>query len=201
MQIQFSGVKERIGSFLVGLEHGKYLIISVPATSAANMRGIFTRGKMLLVRYIHEGIVLGFESSVIDTILTPVQLIFLRYPVSVENLNLRKHVRRQCYLPASVIIDNKKTDGFMLDISEGGCKYSLKALLDVDSSALQIDRTITMEMSLPEVNGKLSVTGKLKNYKYDSDCLLMGILFTDVPAETRAGLQQYLTKMEEWESG
>jgi len=201
VQVQFPGVKERIVSILIGLEHGKYMIISVPGLSTSGMRSMFSRGKMLLGRYIHEGMVLGFESSVIDTILAPIPLIFLRYPSKVENCNLRKHVRRQCYLPAVVIIDGKPIDGFVLDISEGGCKFSLKAILELEMMALQVDRIVAMELSLPEVEGRLSVTGKLRNYKYDADSVNIGIQFTEVPAQTRAGLKQYLIKMEEWESG
>ena len=120
--IQIEGTKIRFKSNLVGVERDAYLIVKTP-----NMPGIgnkITAGDTVIVRYLSEGSVFGFESVIEGSIVRPARLIFIKYPKFVECKSIRRFKRISCNIPATGDINGAEFKGMIVDISKGGCRFS-----------------------------------------------------------------------------
>ena len=78
LQIQVQGFPNRLKSYLVGKEEGRYLIIKIPMVG--NPEEFFAKDKELVVRYVHEGSVFGFRSQVMLSILDSLNVVFVKFP-------------------------------------------------------------------------------------------------------------------------
>jgi hypothetical protein len=75
LHIQLSVKAERITTKLIGMDAGAYLILQ-PQNPAKLIDQVF-KGKEVVVRYLSDGAVFGFESKVIDFMVQPARLLFL----------------------------------------------------------------------------------------------------------------------------
>jgi len=78
LHIQLSVKAERITTKLIGMDAGAYLILQ-PQNPAKLIDQVF-KGKEVVVRYLSDGAVFGFESKVIDFMVQPARLLFLTIP-------------------------------------------------------------------------------------------------------------------------
>ena len=124
--IELKGVKERQKSNLVGMAAGAYLIASLP--QMVGIRNLLDQAPNVLVRYVHMGEVFGFRTEVLGLMATPFPLMFLSYPATVERINLRQSARVDCHLPATLTFRETATEGMILDISSGGCRFTLRPM-------------------------------------------------------------------------
>jgi c-di-GMP-binding flagellar brake protein YcgR len=186
----------RVSSKLIGLEHGEYLIVSIPALSMSKIKSLFTHGKPVVVRYLHEGTALGFEANVLGMIINPVRLVFLNYPEKIQDMNLRKHRRSECYLPAEIVLGEKSSSGFINDISWGGCSFSCKNKASLDIDSLGVGNYIVIKFAVPGVEGKLEVNSIIRNFSVDSSNMFFGLQFEELPEDIKYKLNNYLGEMQ-----
>ncbi len=194
--LQLRQLSDRIPSKLVGLEHGKYLILSIPTLSPSDLSAYFKQGKSMVIRYVHEGAALGFESYVMGIIIQPVRLVFISYPDTVQDMNLRKHKRGDCYLPAEILFEDKPVHGFILDISRGGCGFTAKIKKDFNTDALAVGSSIFLKFPIPGVEGKLSIGCVIRNARTDHNGLFLGLQFWEFISDQKEKLFTYLEEME-----
>ena len=120
VQFQIEGRFDRHFSPLVGLERGKYLIIKTPKITGFT-NDIYA-GLPIIVRYLFQGTVFGFKSRILGQVLSPITLLLLEFPESVESHNLRTHQRCECYIPVHFSMGNGMMPGVLVDVSAGGCR-------------------------------------------------------------------------------
>ena len=194
--MQLRQLSVRVPSKLVGLEHGKYLIVSIPSLSVTDIKAYFTHGKIVVARYIHEGSALGFESVVMGMIIQPVRLVFLNYPKSIQDMNLRKHRRSDCYLPAEIVTDEDSNSGFILDISRGGCSFNCKSKTNIDVDTLSVGKKLTLKLAVPGFDGKLEIGCIIRNFRIDNANMIFGFQFDEIADEHKYKLYTYLDEMQ-----
>lgn len=193
--LQLRQLSIRVPSKLVGLEHGKYLIVSMPSLSVTDIKSYFTHGKVVVARYIHEGSALGFESMVMGMIIQPVRLVFLGYPKSIQDMNLRKHKRSECYLPAEISVIDESIHGFILDISRGGCSFNCKSKTNLDIDMLSVGKKLVIKFAVPGFEGKLEIYCIIRNFRIDNAHMFFGLQFDDIVEEQKYKLYSYLDEM------
>jgi len=88
MLVEPAGMGDRFKSEFVGMVRGGFIIVRVPRIPGIN-EFLYVE-KKVTVRYVHGGNVYGFESEVLMNQSGPFRLLFLRYPDTVEILNLRR---------------------------------------------------------------------------------------------------------------
>ncbi|HOP46096.1 MAG TPA: flagellar brake protein [Desulfobacteraceae bacterium] len=78
LSIQLQGLKERLSSFLIGMEPKSYLIIKTPLRESSEY--LVSEGSDLIIRYVHFGEVYGFHATALLSITNPTTITFLSFP-------------------------------------------------------------------------------------------------------------------------
>jgi len=160
---------------LVGMVPGEYLIIRVPPVPGILNR--LSNGDPVIVRYLFEGNLYGFNSSILTHIYKPALIMFLCYPEVVETLNLRKAQRVQCCFPVMLKKDGQEFKAVILDISLGGSRVGLD-MDGINSLSFEIDQTICLSFHLSGIAAQEQViNGTVKNFRKDEQHCEMGIQF------------------------
>lgn len=86
-QLDISGIDKRLFSELVGMEEGKFLIVKMPEEyHQKNMGSFVSNKKEIVVRYLENGVVYGFETYIMKAIYDPSELLFIDFPIKIEIL-------------------------------------------------------------------------------------------------------------------
>ena len=149
----------------------------------------------MIVRYIHDGYVFGFNAKLLDTLFVPAKILFITYPKTVEKFNLRASPRFQCMLPATFNFKDRSFPGIILDISEGGCRYLIKASEDRPLPLVEINQRAIVHFRLPGAEEKHSTFTLIKNMHIDFDELRFGLQFIDTPASVRRAVAGYIAEL------
>lgn len=195
LQLEIDGVAGRVRSELVGMEHGKYLIVKTPTVAhLGGIGGKLYAGNRVVVRYVYGGSVYGFETSVIDAIATPVRVVFLTCPKVVNERNIRSNRRIETLLPARIALGDQTAEGTVTDISTSGCHFRIKAHKGAAPFAVKnmIDKDVELSVQLPGVSGELSLLGKLKNERKEEGTVELGIAFGDLDEQTQSRIASYI---------
>ncbi len=196
LQIQSKGTKGYGLSSLVGKERGVYLIVHTPAIPNFFMK--LNKERQVIVRYIHEGVVYGFQCTLIHFIEKPVRLSFLSYPENIETINLRTHERVSCFLPASASVKNAVYEGVVLDLSISGCSF-YHMPEDIDSfPRIENEEAVTLSLQLMGGMDECSVTAVVKNSRRDNRKVMIGSEFRDMSPEIKEEIKKYIQKISDF---
>ena len=201
LQIQVKNYPGRLKSYLVGKEDGRFLIIKVPIVGEPTT--IFAPGQELVVRYVYQGNVYGFHSSIMYVLLDSFQVAFIEFPKKIENVNLRTFKRFDCYLPASLQVQARVQDrnlifqGTIIDISKGGCKMAIGLHeLEWVTEPLQIQSAVEIHVALPGVENELELRGKVKSMTKNDESLLLGVQFIELDGKAKTELYKFIAANE-----
>jgi len=198
LQMEIEGVEYRFKSTLVGMEPDKYLIIKTPmAPPSISIQVKLFRGSQIVVRYLDRGTVFGFQTKLIEAISTPVRLLFIECPRVIEHYDLRSHERIDCFLPAKIRSRDKDKQGTILDISEKGCRFLIKALKGEKLPSLRTDEQISLRCQFPGIEGEYVVSGKVKNIRRDEQEMALGIEFQETDPQVQNIIAQYISTIRE----
>ncbi|MCK5540509.1 MAG: flagellar brake protein [Deltaproteobacteria bacterium] len=199
LQLQVQGYPNRLKSYLVGREEGRYLIIKIPMVVGRKPEEVFAKDKELVVRYVHRGSVFGFRSPIMLPVLEPFNVAFVKFPKKIEDYNLRTHKRFDCSLPARLEVVTRHQDrtmrfkGVVGDISKGGCKATIGLEgLGLGKKSLKIQSAIAIFLFLPGVEGEFFLPGVVKSMSQDSEVLSLGIQFVDLSGNNQSQLDKFL---------
>ena len=173
--IQIEETNIRFKSNLVGVERDAYLIVKTPSISGIGNK--ITAGDTVIVRYLSEGSVFGFESTIEGSIVRPARLVFIKYPKFVECKSIRRFKRISCNIPSTGEINGAEFKGMIVDISKGGCRFSCQLHRRNDASSIKIDDDVDLSLKVMDSSENLYVMGTIRNLIQDSAHLNMGIQF------------------------
>ena len=106
----------------------------------------FAMGERIILRMVLGPHLVGFETDVVKKIENPL-IYFVRFPLQIEAISLRKTDRIQAFFPADVSGKGKTSEDVyvlktrILDISSGGCCFRSKTKLS-PKSEVQISFTL-----------------------------------------------------------
>jgi len=183
LQVQLSKrIKNReikVTTRIVGWSTPHFIIIHIPYLNGFPLE--MAPGAKCIIRFLNEGEVVGFESTVLKMQFDPIPLGFLSYPNKVENVSVRKEKRFKTLLPA--VIRVKKEDGnltegkgFILDLNSVGCLISTQ-------TAYKTDSTVLISFTLPTKDDVNDLVGNIKNIRASKDSKLLGIEFEEKSKE------------------
>lgn len=132
----------KLPSFFRGYSYPKYILIDGPVTRSGPV--VAVSGTFYVVRFIHMGLVYGYESMLMKQYSTPVSIWVMRYPDEIQTVNLRKSERMSTFIPASFDSGEGVITGAIVDISEGGGFFVAPS-----HAAIQPGQTAQMDMTLP----------------------------------------------------
>jgi c-di-GMP-binding flagellar brake protein YcgR len=175
----------------VGLKHGKFLLIDNPLV---NGNPYFNTDDKVIIRYLGDGTVFGFESRIISVTDIPCTMAYISYPNSIEEKSLRRSTRINTFLMGKVTFSEanvlgsgkpKKRESLILDLSIQGCMISV-------SEQFQEGHQVQIEFNLP--NGKLvqihdCVIRRVEKNKID---YFYGIEFINIDMQTSSVIEDFV---------
>jgi len=201
MLIEPQGMGDRFKTEFVGMGKGQFIIVRLPRIPGVNEH-LYVE-KKVTVRYVLHGNVYGFESEVLWTQAAPFRLLFLRYPSTIEILNLRKCQRVDCYLPVKVGVGEQGSgqytefEGMMLNLSCGGCQVVVDSV-DKQLPPLSVDDDAALEFHMMGATKSTRIVGRAKNLSFNKNRMYLGVMFDTIPDDVRHGIDNYVNSVAEY---
>lgn len=128
VMVQVPGENQRYWGRVIGSDPYEFFIIKLPMVPGITR--LTTAGTTLTLRLENEGELFGFSCEVISCTFKPQPLLILNYPATTERLQLRRHKRIKCLIPARLENEFFKSSIFIVDMSRGGCKLIMEVFKD-----------------------------------------------------------------------
>jgi hypothetical protein len=194
LQVQVEGLGHVLSS-LVGMEDELHLIIKTPLM--ADIATKLFQKNIIIVRYCYAGQVFGFRSTLLGMVKEPFRLCILSYPTKTETLNLRKHDRICCMLPAEIKMSQGLYDGLIEDISIGGCYFEFNSPEDGKFPSMKISDEALLSFDLPESEERVVLDIIVRAIKCDIRTLKLGVEFresldVDIHSPVYAAINSYI---------
>ena len=186
LQVSLEGRDRKMESELVGLKKYHYFIVKLP-------ENILYVGNKVVVRYMQGSKIYAFRSKVLANIFDPDILVFLHYPSTIEQQELRRSPRYPCSLPATAEIGYHVVQAVISDLSTLGAMLIVdKETSGLHESRLKTNTKITCSFYFPGSEQQYTFTGLLKNVMSRKHCLRVGLEFNEIGPEPRLLLTDYL---------
>lgn len=175
--------KMMYGSALLGWKEHAWLVCEWPLQLSPLTT--IPSGTPCTVSYLHDGKLVGYRTEIRDMVTSPVPLLFIAFPQTVEEMHLRKHVRVSSVEPALLMRTDRKATasssipssdyagGLVKDLSLGGCSIALART----PSWIRPGSTLRMEFELPGLGHVTNLTGVVKNSEVRENNETIGIEF------------------------
>jgi hypothetical protein len=175
LQLQIQGLGVTL-STLTGMEEGQYILIKTPPF--AELATKLHEKNHIIVRYVNGGEVFGFRTTLIAIIREPVRFSILSYPMNVESINLRKHERVNCMVPAGIkLVEGGHYEGIVVDMSIGGCSFEFNTPERGEFPLMKIDEEAALAINIPGNSESAVFNISLRSIKMDNKAMRIGIQF------------------------
>ncbi len=182
IQIEISHLK--YSSILYSFKAPDYLIIGLPV-QGGQVKYV-ENDTDVIFRFVDSGNAYGAQSYVLNSYTSPLPMMMIAYPETIESISVRTSDRIDTCLPAVFTSRNKKSiTGAVTNLSLGGVRFHYAG------SAPVLGETGRLEMKLPELDAPVSVSGTVKNS--DPEESDDGICFDQVVEDKSSPLHQYYT--------
>lgn len=168
----------RVSVRLLGFVADAYLVLRDLPARHGNMDFTLHYGEQVVLRYLHEGTVVGFRSYVLNMVKEPERLLFIAYPSEIQQYALRRANRIKCTLPSQLFVQGEQLAAVLADLSETGCKCVIRRQLVPalgDGGRLLSE---PVEIDAPGLDGnQLQLRGTVRRVVADAQFLRLGIQF------------------------
>ncbi len=167
---------------LVGIEHGKYLLLKVPGLLDRMGQDHF-KIKDLVIKSLYKGTIYAFRSKLMGIISKPSKLMFIEYPQKIEHHELRAHRRFKCSVVAQTEVECEERGGVIENISKGGCLCIIEASStdkNLPPNRLNqglLNHTLPFRCRFPGSKQDIRFQGEIKNTRKKSDEIAVGVQF------------------------
>ena len=183
LQVEIHDVMFRIPATIVGFISDQCILITIPFAERKRVASKIYAGSKIVVRYVHEGSVFGFESQFLGDITTPVALQIIAWPLFVAHRGLRSNKRVDCFLPGQLTVPELTYPGVVLNISETGCLFSIDG--HGPSVQAQIGDIFDLQTQLPGCSEEHSIPVVFRSIKHRKRGTRLCLQFAPCTVETR----------------
>lgn len=196
LSIEIGGITTKFSSKLIGYAVHEYLIIKTPIFGNVGLltAKLFT-GNKIIVRFVADGTVYGFEAEILGMMSAPVKLLVSSYPKVVHQYELRGEKRYECIIPGTLHKEDDKYPAAMTDVSQQGCGITVKARDSHAMPIFKIGDQVAFHFVVPGSEEKLFLSGELKNLNQDKTRTILGVTFLDITDGLKNTLNNYIMLM------
>lgn len=191
MQVFIEKISITLPGELIGMDVGKYIIVKVKGMDKTIKEQI--KDNSVEIKYIHVNEIFGFHSSVISIIDHPEELVFLNYPTTVDNYNIRSNQRIDCFLPVEVEFEQNRVNGTIVDINTLGCRCLLKNFSMAQKPALNV---ITLHLQSTNFKQNFKLVGNVISIKEQDGEISIGVMFDNLDVVTQAVIHSIVPTLE-----
>lgn len=188
---------------LIGIEEGMFLIVKTPPIPEIATK-LFQKNN-IVIHYLFAGQVFGFRTTLLGLINEPFRFSILAYPTKVEKVNIRKHERISCMLPAKIKMSSGLYGILIEDISVGGCYFSVNPPKDGKFPVMKISEEALLILTLPGITDSMAIGATVRTIKCDMRTMKIGVQFTKFDGKGEetaylAAIKQYIAnfQMQNW---
>jgi len=194
--LEIEGVNFSVTSIFIGLLKDEFMIITLPKRYKTIKNKLFP-SDTLVVKYLYEGSVYAFQTSVIETITNPIRALAIGYPKVVQQRELRVVKRNNVVIPGRV--EAKKTEFavVLFDISKKGCRFKYHDSVNNIFSLREGD-LLRVYCKFPGVADEIGALACVKNIKRVKDRLTIGAEFQDLTKAFLTPLMHFLYSIEDF---
>lgn len=190
--LQINGQDEKTEALFIGAESPRFIIVRLPAGMD---QSVLHEGASLSVSYIASGNIYKFQSSILH-LMKEFSLAFLSYPETYETTALRREARISCHIPATVSIDRKAMKGLVTDISNNGCRFTVKIPANFKPYRVAVLSDIQLSLSLYGEEKLDEVRGKVRNTNVDESQIVLGIEFEKLEEPYSHKLKGFIERID-----
>jgi len=99
--LEIEDVNFSVTSIFIGMLKDEFMTITLPNRYKSVKNKLFPANKMV-VKYLHDGSVYEFQTSVIETLNNPVRALAIEYPKLVQERELRVLKRNNVVIPSRI---------------------------------------------------------------------------------------------------
>ncbi|NQY63116.1 MAG: flagellar brake protein [Alteromonadaceae bacterium] len=193
-----AGQKSKFRTVFIGYLQKQYVLIQFPEAKKLGPFGQYlTQGVGITVRGLiegHEGAVVGFVSTIKQTIQIPSRLLVLEFPKSVSLQYLRSSKRIHTKIEAKVKFNNEYWKTVITDISITGCQLFISRGEKLASST---DKYVEVVIEDFEGMSNLKMMAKVCSIKKIPDGISIGLQFKDVSKKEVTKLLHHTITLED----
>jgi c-di-GMP-binding flagellar brake protein YcgR len=183
LSLTLNGQKGMYGSTLLGWKDYAWLVCEWPLQIGHGAD--IPTGTPCTVSYLHDGKLVGYRTEIRDMLTSPVPLLFIAFPQSVEEMYLRKHTRVSSCEPIVLerldgesgsgggVASAKIVGGLLQNLSVGGCNV----VVPQAPSWIRPGTKIHMEFELAGLGHVTNLTGVVKTADARQGNSALGIEF------------------------
>ncbi|GAB2646729.1 flagellar brake protein [Vibrio panuliri] len=174
------GTGFRAKSNLIGTHSNHMILLELPKLNEDKLQAFFQEGFWATINAISprgEGAVLTFRSQILHVIRTPIAMIAMSIPQTMQAAPLRNEPRYEVSLNAKAHSTNHRIDCDIKDLSKSGCLYVTSSL----SRPFSVGETVELHLSTEATRGQQfqPLTGRICNVKQASQKRRYGVMFND----------------------
>lgn len=194
--LEIEGVNFSVTSIFVGLLKDEFMIVTLPKRYKSVKNKLFPSNKMV-VKYLYDGSVYAFQTTVIEIMTTPIRALAIEYPKVIQKRELRVVKRNDVVIPARV--EAKKTEFPVVvnDVSKKGCRFKY---LDKKNNMtpLREGDILKVYCQFPGVADEIGAMACVRNVIREKDQLLIGAEFQDITKSFLNPLMHFLFSIEDF---
>ncbi|MEQ1792847.1 MAG: flagellar brake protein [Nitrospira sp.] len=183
LSLTLNGQKGMYGSTLLGWKDYAWLVCEWPLQIGHGTD--IPSGTPCTVSYLHEGKLVGYRTEIRDMLTSPVPLLFIAFPQTVEEMHLRKHTRvsscepivlERCESDAGSgggVASQKIVGGLLQNLSVGGCSV----VVPHAPAWIKAGTKVRMEFELAGLGHVTNLTGVVKMADAQQGNSTLGIEF------------------------
>jgi len=196
MLLEVAGFQDKLASICVGHIRPRFVVTTAPIVPEHNREAVHQMlypDNTVIVRFLLEGTVMGFSAKIIRSLQVPFPLLFFTYPTRLECLDLRRHRRVPCCIPAETEVGTNATPGMIVDLSLTGCQFSA-CLTEGTATPPQIgiDDSVVLRCPLFGQDRQAVLPSAVKRVGLSEKRLDIGLKFKELSPEIHAALNGYI---------
>lgn len=188
--VRIEGVEEKLKSTFVGYSGTDFLVIRTPRLN--RIRSKLFAGNRVSVHYLDSGTVVGFQSNLVDHIVTPFPLMFLSYPIFVSRRSLRSKPWAQCCAPANLKFEGQDFPGLIVNISSGGCRFTSRMLKEAKTPKPGVGHEVVLSFYLTKELGTITFPATIRSKTSAQDVTVMGLQFDVAPGKETELIEKFV---------
>ncbi|OGR35130.1 MAG: hypothetical protein A3J80_03255 [Desulfobacula sp. RIFOXYB2_FULL_45_6] len=194
--LEIQGVNFSVTSVFIGMLKDEFMIITLPKRYKTVQNKLYP-GNKIVVKYLFDGSVFAFQTSVIETITNPIKALALDYPKVVQKRELRITKRNFVVIPGRV--EAKKTEFpiVVFDISKNGLRFKYKDNKQ-NLSTLKENDVVRVYCQFPGAPEEVGVLSVVRNVRREQDQLSIGTEFQDISKAFLNPLMHFLYSIEDF---
>jgi len=194
LKMEFDSIDSNLDSSLVGMVADKCVITTTPSHFIITQSQM-PLGSIALVKFTYMGKLCMFESKLVRTVDSPLQLLFFEYPEMIYYHEMRKAKRTSIYIPCSLDIQGQGSySATVLDISSTGTLCQLKAGRNESLPNVSLKQDIQLRCILPGLTDEQTISGTIRNIKTNSREIRLGVQFSDLGSHLKETINHYLVE-------